>query len=129
MDNLTHGLAGALLAQAGFRQRYGRVASIALVVGSELPDLDALFDLAGPVVGFQHHRGVTHAFTGGFGLALLTAAVLYGVLRYRHYWRLVGWLYLGVLLHIWMDYLTSYGTQILLPPQLAPGKFHCALGL
>jgi hypothetical protein len=27
----------------------------------------------------------------------------------------VGVLYAGVLLHIWMDYLTSYGTQILLP--------------
>jgi membrane-bound metal-dependent hydrolase YbcI (DUF457 family) len=115
MDNLTHGLAGALLAQAGFRQRYGRMASVALVVGSELPDLDALFDLAGPVIGFQQHRGLTHAFTGGLGLALLTAAVLYGVLRYRHYWRLVGLLYIGVLLHIWMDYLTSYGTQIFLP--------------
>lgn len=115
MDNLTHGLAGALLAQTGFRQRYGRAASVALVVGSELPDLDALFDLAGPVIGFQQHRGLTHAFTGGLGLALLAAIVLYGVLRYRHYWRLVGLLYLGVLLHIWMDYLTSYGTQIFLP--------------
>ncbi|MCZ6872696.1 MAG: metal-dependent hydrolase [bacterium] len=115
MDNLTHGLAGALLAQAGVRQRYGRAASVALIVGSELPDLDALFDLAGPIIGFQQHRGVTHAFAGGLGLALLVAAVLYGLLRYRHYWRLVGVLYAGVLLHIWMDYLTSYGTQILLP--------------
>ncbi len=115
MDNLTHGLAGALLAQAGFRQRYGRAATVALVVGSELPDLDALFDLAGPIVGLQNHRGITHAFAGGLGLALLAAVALYGVLRYRHYWRLVGWVYLGVLLHIWMDYLTSYGTQILLP--------------
>ena len=115
MDNLTHGLAGALLAQAGLRQRYGRVASVALVVGSQLPDLDALFDLAGPIVGFQQHRGLTHAFAGGLGLALLAAGVFYGILRYRNYWRLVGLLYLGVLLHIWMDYLTSYGTQILLP--------------
>jgi membrane-bound metal-dependent hydrolase YbcI (DUF457 family) len=115
VDNLTHGLAGALLAQAGFRQRYGAAATVALVVGAELPDLDSLFDLAGPVAGFQYHRGITHAFTGGLGLALLGAAVLYGVLRYRHYWRLVGLVYLGVLLHIWMDYLTSYGTQIFLP--------------
>jgi membrane-bound metal-dependent hydrolase YbcI (DUF457 family) len=115
VDNLTHGLAGALLAQAGFRQRYGRAATVALVVGAELPDLDFLFDLAGPVVSFQNHRGITHSFVGGLGLALLGAAFLYTVLRYRTYWRLVGLLYLGVLLHIWMDYLTSYGTQILLP--------------
>jgi membrane-bound metal-dependent hydrolase YbcI (DUF457 family) len=115
VDNITHGLAGALLAQAGFRQRYGRTATVALVIGAELPDLDFLFDLAGPVVGFQHHRGITHAFAGGWGLALLGAAVLYGLLRYRAYWRLVGLVYLGVVLHIWMDYLTSYGTQLFLP--------------
>jgi membrane-bound metal-dependent hydrolase YbcI (DUF457 family) len=121
MDNLTHGLAGALLAQAGFRQHYGRAATVALVVGAELPDLDFLFDLAGPVAGFQHHRGITHSFVGGAGLALFGAAFLYTALRYRTYWRLVGLVYLGVLLHIWMDYLTPYGTQVLLP--FAAGRY------
>jgi membrane-bound metal-dependent hydrolase YbcI (DUF457 family) len=115
VDNITHGLAGFLLAQAGFRERYGRAATVALVVGAELPDLDFVFDFAGPVAGFQHHRGITHSFVGGVGLALLGAACLYTLLRYRTYWRLVGLVYLGVLLHIWMDYLTPYGTQILLP--------------
>ena len=47
-DNITHGLAAALLAQAGLRQRYGALATAALLVGSELPDLDALFELGGP---------------------------------------------------------------------------------
>jgi inner membrane protein len=115
VDNLTHGLAGALLAQAGFRQRYGPMATVALVVGAELPDVDFLFDLGGPIVGFQNHRGITHAFTGGLGLALLAAGILYVGLRYRPYRLLVGLVYLGTLLHIWMDYLTSYGTQIFLP--------------
>ena len=46
-DNLTHGLAGALLAQTGLQQRYGPAATVALVVGAELPDLDSLFALAG----------------------------------------------------------------------------------
>jgi hypothetical protein len=39
-------------------------------------------------------------------------AKLAGQLRYA---VLVCLVYLGVLLHIWMDYLTSYGTQIFLP--------------
>ena len=34
-DNLTHGLAGALLAQTGLQQRYGPAATGALVVGAE----------------------------------------------------------------------------------------------
>jgi membrane-bound metal-dependent hydrolase YbcI (DUF457 family) len=114
-DNLTHGLAGALLAQTGFQQRYGPAATVALVVGAELPDLDFLFALGGPVSRFVHHRGMTHSLLGGAGLALLGALLLGGFLRERSYWRLALLTYLGVVLHIGMDYLTSYGTQVLWP--------------
>ena len=75
-DNLTHGLAGALLAQTGFQQRYGPAATVALVVGAELPDLDFLFALGGPVLSFVHHRGMTHSFLGGTALALLGTGIL-----------------------------------------------------
>jgi membrane-bound metal-dependent hydrolase YbcI (DUF457 family) len=114
-DNITHGLAAALLAQAGLRQRYGALATAALLVGSEFPDLDALFEFGGPVSGFVHHRGITHSLLGGAGLALLGAALLWSVWRSHPYWRVTWLVYLGVLLHIGMDYLTSYGTQIFLP--------------
>src|SRR5215470_10253523 len=114
-DNITHGLAAALLAQAGLRQRYGALATVALIVGSELPDLDALFELGGTVSGFVHHRGITHSLLGGAGLALLGAALLWSVWRAHPYWRVTWLVYLGVLLHIGMDYLRSYGTQIFLP--------------
>src|SRR2546428_6801059 len=114
-DNITHGLAAALLAQAGLRQRYGALATVALIVGSELPDLDCLFKLGGPVADFVHHRGITHSLCGGAGLALLGAALLWSVWRAHPYWRVTWLVYMGVLLHIGMDYLTSYGTQIFLP--------------
>src|SRR5215468_244719 len=114
-DNLTHGLAGALLAQTGFRQRYGPVATVALVVGAELPDLDFLFGLGGPVLSFVHHRGMTHSLLGGAGLALLGALLLWGFRREPTYGRLVLWTYLGVVLHIGMDVLTPYGTQVFWP--------------
>jgi membrane-bound metal-dependent hydrolase YbcI (DUF457 family) len=84
-------------------------------VGSEIPDFDALFELGGPVFGFVHHRGITHSLLGGAGLALLGAALLWSVWRAHPYWRVTWLVYLGVLLHIGMDYLTSYGTQIFLP--------------
>ena len=126
-DNITHGLAAALLAQAGLRQRYGALATVALLVGSELPDLDSLFKFGGPVADFVHHRGITHSLCGGAGLALLGAALLRSVWRAHGatasaqsrkalpYWRVTWLVYMGVLLHIGMDYLTSYGTQIFLP--------------
>ena len=105
-DNLTHGLAGALLAQTGFQQRYGPAATVALVVGAELPDLDFLFALGGPVLSFVHHRGMTHSLVGGAGLALLGALLLRRFFREHTYWRLVLLTYLGVVLHIGMDVLT-----------------------
>ena len=114
-DNITHGLAAALLAQAGLRQRYGALATVALVVGSELPDLDWLFELGGPVSGFVNHRGMTHSLFGGAGLALLGAVLLWRAWRSHPYWRVTWLVYLGVLLHIGMDYLTSYGTRLFLP--------------
>lgn len=114
-DNITHGLAAALLAQAGLRQRYGALATVALVVGSELPDLDSLFKLGGPIADFVHHRGITHSLCGGAGLALLGAALLWSVWRAQPYWRVTWLVSMGVLLHIGMDYLTSYGTQLFLP--------------
>ncbi len=120
-DNLTHGLAGALLAQTGFQQRYGPAATVALVVGAELPDLDFLFALGGPILSFVHHRGMTHSLLGGTGLALLGALLLWGLFREHPYGRLALWTWLGVLLHIGMDYLTSYGTQVLWP--FTTGKY------
>jgi len=114
-DNLTHGLAGALLAQTGLQQRYGRAATVALVVGTELPDLDSLFALGGSVLSFVHHRGMTHSLLGGAGLALLGALLLWRLFRAHPYWRLVLLIYLGVVLHIGMDVLTPYGTQVFWP--------------
>jgi membrane-bound metal-dependent hydrolase YbcI (DUF457 family) len=114
-DNLTHGLAAALLAQAGLQQRYGPAATVALVVGAELPDLDSLFALGGPVLSVVHHRGMTHSLLGGAGLALLGALLLWRLFRAHPYWRLVLWTYLGVVLHIGMDVLTPYGTQVFWP--------------
>jgi inner membrane protein len=114
-DNLTHGLVGALLAQTGLQQRYGPAATVALVVGAELPDLDSLFALGGPVLSFVHHRGMTHSLLGGAGLALVGALLLWRLFRAHPYWRLLLWTYLGVLLHIGMDVLTPYGTQVFWP--------------
>jgi membrane-bound metal-dependent hydrolase YbcI (DUF457 family) len=114
-DNLTHGLAAVLLAQTGLQQRYGPAATVALVVGAELPDVDFLFALGGPVHSFVHHRGMTHSLLGGAGLALLGALLLWGLFREHAYGRLALWTYLGVVLHIWMDYLTPYGTQVFWP--------------
>ena len=71
MDIVTHGLAGALLARAGFTQRMGRVATIALVVGALVPDADVVLGLWDQMAAIRYHRGPTHSIFGGVTLALV----------------------------------------------------------
>jgi membrane-bound metal-dependent hydrolase YbcI (DUF457 family) len=70
MALITHGLAGALVAQAGFAQRIGRPAMIALVAGAVLPALDLVMALVDELSVVRYHRGLTHSFVGVFLLAL-----------------------------------------------------------
>ncbi len=115
MDTVTHALAGTLIAHAGFRQRMGRVATVALTVSAAAPDLDAVPRLGDTAYYLSHHRGITHSFIGGAILALFLAAIFYRFSTHKHYWRLAGLCSLGVLSHIVLDLFTSYGTRILLP--------------
>ena len=115
MDTVTTGLAGTLIAQAGFRQRMGLVATVALTVSAVAGDADGLARLGDTAFYISHHRGITHSFIGGAIMALLLAAIFYRFSTYKHYWRLAGLCYLGILVHIVTDLLTSYGTRIFLP--------------
>jgi inner membrane protein len=76
VDNLTHTLLAAALA----RTRLGRLspyATPALLIGANLPDLDAVVRLWQGREGYLvHHRGVTHAVPGIALQALGLAAVL-----------------------------------------------------
>ena len=58
---------------------------------------------------------MTHSLLGGAGLALLGALLLWRLFRAPPYWRLVLSTCLGVVLHIGMDVLTPYGTQVFWP--------------
>lgn len=115
MDTVTHALAGTLIAQAGFKQRMGRVATVALTVSSAAPDLDSVPRLGDTAYYLSHHRGITHSFVGGAVLALLLAALFYRFSSYKHYGRLAGLCYLAILGHIGLDLFTSFGTRIFLP--------------
>jgi len=115
METVTTALGGTLIAQAGFRQRMGRVATVALTVSAAAPDLDGVLRLRDTAFYLSHHRGITHSFVGGAFLALLLAAIFYRFSTYKHYWRLAGICYLGILFHIVTDLFTSYGTKVFLP--------------
>ena len=128
MDNLTHSLVGALLGQAGLKKKTG-LAMSALIIGANLPDVDAacFFWLEGVEhLGFR--RGITHGPPALVLLPLILAGLLYSFDRWqakrgnRPGDRLpvsFKWLFLlsfiGCLTHPALDWLNVYGIRLLEP--------------
>jgi inner membrane protein len=124
MDNLCHTLVGAALGEAGLKQRT-RYGSLTLMIASNLPDVDVLVFLTGTSsVAFR--RGWTHGVIAQAVMPVALAAVMTWVGRRRHtgvgsssarFVPLLLLSYLGVLLHVFMDYLNNYGVRLLMPFQ------------
>lgn len=128
MDNLTHSLVGALIGQAGLKRRTG-LAMPALIVGANLPDVDAACFLW--LDGVEHlgfRRGITHGPIAWVLLPLVLAGLLWWFDRWqakrgtRPEGRLpvhFGWLYalafIGCLTHPALDWLNVYGIRLLEP--------------
>src|SRR5262245_26223849 len=117
MDNLCHTLVGAALAETGLRRRT-RLAGIALVIGANLPDVDAPFAFSAG--GLAIRRGITHGIPALVLLPLLLTGALLLVARWR---RLTGVEAvplllisgLGILTHPLLDWMNSYGMRWLMP--------------
>lgn len=115
MDTLTHGLVGALVARAGFRQRIGPVASWAITAGAVFPDIDFVMHLFDDFASLRYHRVLTHSLSGALLFALPLGAIIHVLGSYKKYWPLVGLSALGILLHIVTDVITAFGTVVLYP--------------
>ncbi len=121
MDNLTHTLFALTLSNAGLR-RAGRGSTAALLIASNIPDLEIVTVFGGGRVAYlASHRGPTHG-PAGLLLGLATGAAVWTFLRLRGrreddagFAALVGLACIGVLGHIAMDFATSYGTRVLSP--------------
>jgi inner membrane protein len=125
MDNLCHTLAGAGLGEAGLKQRTALGMST-LIIASNLPDIDVGV-FATNTLAMSFRRGWTH---GVLALVVLPAALAGAMAIWDRFssrrrvppspegldirW-LVGLAYLGTWLHVFMDFLNSYGVRLLMP--------------
>lgn len=121
MDNLTHTLTGLALSGTGLG-RGSRRATAALVIGSNLPDLDSVAGFFGNLYYLEHHRGITHSLAGLGLLSPALAGLLWLAARRRpaegeplRPLRLLLLSFLAQALHLAMDYLNSYGIRPFLP--------------
>lgn len=122
MDNLTHSLAGAVLGQIGLKRKT-RLALPALIVGANIPDIDAFATVLG-VESLALRRGLTH---GPIALAVLPVVLTLALLAFDR-WRRpspdalpvrAGWLlalsFIGTLSHPLLDWMNNYGIRFLEP--------------
>ncbi|HZU42860.1 MAG TPA: metal-dependent hydrolase, partial [Terriglobales bacterium] len=86
MEPITHFLTGACMARAGLNHK-SALATATLVIAAEAPDADMIGYLGGPVVGFAHHRGITHTFVGVPLVAAAVVLLMYAIDRIRRHWR------------------------------------------
>src|SRR5262245_6082105 len=129
MDNLTHTLFGASLARTPLG-RAGRGATAALIIASNLPDIDIVTTAGGSISYLHWHRGPTHGPIGVIAPGLATAAIVTGAYRLLPLLRrdatrdhsdvtsfgmLAIIASIGAALHVLMDLPTSYGVRILSP--------------
>lgn len=117
MDNICHSLVGVAAARAGL-DTTTRFATATLVVAANLPDIDVLaFATEIPSVAIR--RGWTHGVLAEALLPIACAGVIWAVGRRpqdsARFGPLLLLSYIGVLSHVFLDYLNNYGVRLLMP--------------
>ncbi len=126
MDPVTHLASGVLAGQAvrdGFLP-WKRVIPFCMLA-TWMPDIDNFTALLGPGPYLAYHRGITHSFAGGLAVALILALAARAFNRSLSMWRVAAVAYGCVLMHIFLDLITNYGTQIWLPFTDARASYPC----
>jgi membrane-bound metal-dependent hydrolase YbcI (DUF457 family) len=133
MDTITHGIAGALIGKAIFRGEdmfaskavnRGRIITWSLMLGAIFPDCDVFRDFfsSDRLLIITWHRSLTHSLVLLPLWSLILAAITQAFARWRK-WEVPSFAMLtaiyavGLLSHILLDLVTSFGTMIWSPLQ------------
>src|SRR5882757_5815000 len=131
MDTITHGIAGALISKAMFRgddlfavraMNRRRIVTWATMLGAIFPDSDTFRDMLShnDMLMITWHRSITHSLLFLPVFALLLAALTRWIVRWRKWdapsFSALAAIYAaGILSHILLDLVTSFGTMIWSP--------------
>ena len=109
MDNLTHTLAGLMLARVGLEKITPRGAGM-MMLAANAPDIDAVFWFDS-VRYLEYHRSYTHSLTFLPLVALLPMLLVRAKFSWRSYLASGA----GVLSHLLLDWTNPYGILLALP--------------
>lgn len=115
MDPVTHGLAGALISEAGFRQNLGNRARWMLAGAAMFPDIDIVYRIKGLPTYILNHRALSHSFVGVIAAGILIGAIMGRFDEERRYLAWIGACWVALFSHQLLDLITSYGTVVLYP--------------
>lgn len=123
MDSITQIALGAVIGEAGYRQRLGGRAVLWGGFCGLAPDLDILVSGGDRWTSLVTHRGPSHSL-----IVLPVVSLLFGWLAKRYvdrgggeappptrYWAWTGLSFFGLMTHPLLDTFTAYGTQLLSP--------------
>ena len=124
MDPVSHTLVGAAIGETGLKHR-SRLALATLLLAANLPDIDVLSFVGGPVTALGFRRGWTH---GALAILLLPLALTGLVMLWDRIGRvrdpsldpvrpkqLVLLAYVGLITHPTLDFMNVYGMRWLMP--------------
>jgi inner membrane protein len=125
LDNLTHTLVGACLAESGLKRRTA-LGAATLMIGANFPDIDVVAVPLG--VGLEWRRGITHGFLALAVLPFVLAGIMLlwdkHVRRRRDpgavpavYSQLVVLAGVAIATHPTLDFMNTYGMRWLMPFQ------------
>ncbi|MGE5702138.1 MAG: metal-dependent hydrolase [Clostridia bacterium] len=122
MDTATHvvmgfGLAGLAHLDPAVAAVPGLAEAVMLgtVIGSQAPDLDGFTRFLGSAAYIRNHRGKSHSIPAIFIWTLLIFASVQWLAPEALWLHVLGWTFLAVFLHVFVDLFNSYGTQGLYP--------------
>jgi len=114
MDPVCHILFSTALARSEIIPA-SREAQVIIILAGLVPDLDLIFRARGLPQYFIHHRRESHSLLGILGLSLPLSALAKFLAPGLSYPQLYSCVWLGLLGHIFLDFLTVYGVPLIFP--------------
>lgn len=116
MDPITHAVIGMAASKiAGHAIDISEPATVAIVIGSVIPDIDIVMQKWGDYAYLKNHRGVTHSILGLLGFSMLITVILAMFFPESKVYSLFIWSMMGCLSHTFFDIFNPYGAKILWP--------------